>query len=467
MGNEKIRHQPWIHKDEPAEKNIVREMFFEAITIMIKRTMKLHDYQLNKEIYRQNEGGSIGMDLTGVVSDIYMLDWDEKLVQSIESEGIGVKLYKRYKDDVNIILEIQDTRIDGVTTADREMNTMEKVRILANEVDPALTVSVDYGSRYEEGRLPVIDLEIWIGKNVTGECKVLYSHYMKKVASRSTIHYRSSHCARMKKNVLINEIGRILDNCSEETLCDEAIKHTFYLVKRMQFSEYPIDLRREVVSMAMRKYGENRVATGKRKNKRLKGIQDEYQWYSENGKYNSVMFIEATPESEFKRRIQQVIRRLKMKIKVVERAGTTIKGLLQRSNPFGHWICDRDMCLICSQESEENCRTRGCVYEYTCEDCGRKYHGQTSRSIYERNKEHQESWIKKDDECPLQRHANMHHNGRHYVAELKVLAKCYGKPSRRMITESVLIDELQITKTMNAKSEWSYVKLSKMQVHGQ
>ena len=110
---------------------------------------------------------------------------------------------------------------------------------------------------------------------------------------------------------------------------------------------------------------------------------------------------------------------------------------------------------------------RGCVYEYTCEDCGRKYRGQTSRSIYERNKEHLESWIKKDDECPLQRYANVHHNGGHYVAELKVLAKCYGKPSRRMITESVLIDELQSAETMNAKSEWSYVKLCKMQVHGQ
>ena len=78
-----------------------------------------------------------------------------------------------------------------------------------------------------------------------------------------------------------------------------------------------------------------------------------------------------------------------------------------------------------------------------------------------------ESWVKSDDECPLQRHANLFHGGGHFVAELKVLSECYGKPSRRLITESVLIDELPETMTMNGKNEWSYVKLAKVQVHGQ
>ena len=50
---------------------------------------------------------------------------------------------------------------------------------------------------------------------------------------------------------------------------------------------------------------------------------------------------------------------------------------------------------------------------------------------------------------------------------MKVLSKCYGKPSRRLITESVLIDEIPDGMTMNAKSEWSYVKLAKVQVQGQ
>ena len=114
-----------------------------------------------------------------------------------------------------------------------------------------------------------------------------------------------------------------------------------------------------------------------------------------------------------------------------------------------------------------NCRTRGCVYQYSCDECGRKYRGQTSRSIYERNREHLEACEKEDDDCPLQRHANVYHNGGHFVAELKVLAECYGKPSRRLITEAVYIDELTNEMTMNNKNEWSYVKLAKVQMRGQ
>ena len=107
------------------------------------------------------------------------------------------------------------------------------------------------------------------------------------------------------------------------------------------------------------------------------------------------------------------------------------------------------------------------MYEYTCEECERQYRGQTGRSIYERDREHIESWEKGDDESPLQRHANIYHGGGNYVAELKVLAKCYGKPSKRLITEAVLIDELPDAMTMNGKGEWSYVKLAKVQMHGQ
>ena len=199
----------------------------------------------------------------------------------------------------------------------------------------------------------------------------------------------------------------------------------------------------------------------------LDTVIDKQQWYAKSGRYESVMFVEATPSSELMRRVQRVVRKLKLKIKVVERAGATIKGLLQRSNPYGVRDCQRDKCLICCQGCGTDCRTRGCVYEYTCEECRRKYRGQTSRSVYERNKEQLKQWEEGDDECPLQRHSNLYHNGGHFVAEVKVLAKCYGKPSRRLITEAVLIDKLPNTMTMNGKSEWSYVKLAKVQMRGQ
>ena len=196
------------------------------------------------------------------------------------------------------------------------------------------------------------------------------------------------------------------------------------------------------------------------------GVQSNQQWYMKDGRFESVMFVEATPRSELAKRVRSVVERLKLKIKIVEKAGITIKGLLQRSNPFGVNHCGREKCLICEGGSPLDCRARGCVYQYVCEECERKYRGQTGRTICERHTEHVEAWDEGDDKCPLQRHSNLYHGGEKFQCNLEILAKCYGRPSRRMITEAVLIGELPEEETMNNRSEWNYTNLNKMNLNG-
>ena len=41
--------------------------------------------------------------------------------------------------------------------------------------------------------------------------------------------------------------------------------------------------------------------------------------------------------------------------------------------------------------------------------------------------------------------------------------RCFGKPSRRLITEAVLIGELKDNEVMNSRREWSYACLNKVQ----
>ena len=38
------------------------------------------------------------------------------------------------------------------------------------------------------------------------------------------------------------------------------------------------------------------------------------------------------------------------------------------------------------------CRSRGCGYELVCKEDGKKYVGQTGRSVYERTKEEWRGW---------------------------------------------------------------------------
>ena len=62
---------------------------------MIEKTMSPHDYIFDEQIIRRKGGGSIGLDLTGVVADIYTNLLRERNI-----------LPKRYKDDINLVLKI-------------------------------------------------------------------------------------------------------------------------------------------------------------------------------------------------------------------------------------------------------------------------------------------------------------------------------------------------------------------------
>ena len=59
----------------------------------------------------------------------------------------------------------------------------------------------------------------------------------------------------------------------------------------------------------------------------------------------------------------------KVKIRVVERVGTTVKRVLQKSDPFNCRECGRDSCVICTDGSKLDCRIRGVVYDLWCKEC--------------------------------------------------------------------------------------------------
>ena len=82
--------------------------------------------------------------------------------------------------------------------------------------------------------------------------------------------------------------------------------------------------------------------------------------------------------------------------------------------------------------------------------------------MYQRTKEEVADWLKKDEESPLWKHAELYHGGNDFEIDIDIMKKCFGKPSRRRISEAVLINELPNEKTMNNKAEWSYIKLSKV-----
>ena len=127
----------------------------------------------------------------------------------------------------------------------------------------------------------------------------------------------------------------------------------------MQYSGYPQEHRYEVLLRTFKKQqqrsegdGAARVVTRRRKKGR--------DWY-DRSKFDGVMFVDVTPNGEFKHKVQDACKRTGVKVKVIERMNRTVKNQIQRNNPFGWEHCGRNDCPTCNRDIQINCRARGCV----------------------------------------------------------------------------------------------------------
>ena len=320
-----IRFKSWTYRKKPPNKEGVWKMFCLAIEILIKKTMELHDFVFDNTLMRQREGGSIGLSLTGDVAKIYMSNWDKIFKEKLRVLGIILLIHKRFVDDINILAE------DTMTINAPDKGVMTIIQSEANSIHPSIKTTIDFGSKYADGKLPMLDVKLWIGKNKNGEYKLFHEHYMKDVSSRSLIHAVSAHPEDMKKNILINEVHRILRNCSSELEWEDIVPHLNYFVKRMIFSGYDTCMRYKVMKKAIDLYkkkeriraenNSNRFIPSRevRKERFKKKREKKSSWSMKEGSHETIMFTEMTEDSELKNRIQIAAKRNKIKIKVQER----------------------------------------------------------------------------------------------------------------------------------------------------
>ena len=67
-----------------------------------------HGYQYKSKILKQEEGGAIGLELVGVLTNVYMCWWDKELILRTAADNLKLELYKRYVDDSNIFSMISE-----------------------------------------------------------------------------------------------------------------------------------------------------------------------------------------------------------------------------------------------------------------------------------------------------------------------------------------------------------------------
>ena len=176
------------------------------------------------------------------------------------------------------------------------------------------------------------------------------------------------------------------------------------------------------------------------------------------------MWSEGSPKRrELAKRIRESLRRMEptlgFKVKVVERTGRSLGSNFPLNNLWAGVKCGREDCVTCEQGGEEDlpqCTQTNLVYENICVGCNpgatkkgeqedirsdipTVYIGETSRSIYERSKEHWEGVRKMCSKNHMVKHQMLEHNGE-LEPDFTMKVKGYFKTAlARQVAEAVWI----------------------------
>ena len=221
---------------------------------MIVAVMKHHVYQFYGNTRKQEDGGPIGLELSGSIARVFMLRWDRQFLHLARENGLKLHLYFRYIDDQNQVTEAlpPGTRWGGEKRsvmpeeieADKEIPadkmTMRELRKMGNSISPMIHLEEDTSSHHDNKKLPILDLNVWTERkddeNDTTSENVRYQFYRKPMANALLIMARSAMPEKIKRTALTQQALRIMKNTSPELAEEEKTQLLSEFSNRMRAS---------------------------------------------------------------------------------------------------------------------------------------------------------------------------------------------------------------------------------------
>ena len=490
---ESDRYRPWVFPDTTEMNDeSKRRLLTEALRIVLLTVLRTHVYEFAGTLKLQKTGGPIGMELTGVIAQVFMVWWDRELRQRLDEVNLLPKMHQRYVDDTNlaametevgarydgeqlVVNETTAAEDDGVPPDERTMRVIQQV---ASHIHPSIRSTIDCPSRHADGKMPSLDVKMWI-EEIDQQRKIVYEHYEKVMTTKAVIHAKSALPMQTKRTVMTQEVLRILLHCSKHVQWERICSHINKFTKKLQFSGYSQPFRCTIVDSALNalKLIKEKEALGIRpihRPKEWRRVEREEEksrkkksWYKSGG-FDSVLFVPATPESKLKNMYQREIGKSGFRVKVVEKVSTSLKSCLQKSSPFKPGRCEREDCFICTSGGTGNCNTEGITYEIEClGDCEEKnlYKGETADNGYNRGKKHRNDLQRRDiKNSPLWRHCRDIHNSRAQEFKMSVTGTFRNDAMLRQITEAVQIENVNPEKLMNTRAEWNMTRVPRVTI---
>ena len=323
---------------------------------------------------------------------------DEKITERLTQAGIATLINKTYVDDKNMVATLVpaglryidgearmiDECVEGDRSLPEDQVTAEFVRSIASSIYTGLVFTADCPSTNADNKLPVLDLKLWLESGVEGETIVRHQFYEKEMTSQLVIHKNSALGWSVKRATLVNEVKRRLYNTDSITPWSEKANMVSKLSVKMLKSGYNSSEIFTVVQGGVRMFEKLRDKSerGECPLYRTKEHQANIRWRRKLGKRRnwsgskSVLFVPASSKT-IKETARVAVAKSKENIRVVENGGTSLKRILQRSNPYKpHECIDPGSCGVCCVKEggqkgcvKNSCMTNNVGYVSTCVTC--------------------------------------------------------------------------------------------------
>ena len=127
---------------------------------------------------------------------------------------------------------------------------MKVLNKIADSIDDMLKFTIDFPSKYEDKRMPVLDLKVWLENDNT----VNYIFYEKPMKSNFVIDKLSALPYSMKMKSLTQEVFRRLHNTNEKILEENKSEILSKFTQKLKNSGYNEKERLNIVKGGMKTY---------------------------------------------------------------------------------------------------------------------------------------------------------------------------------------------------------------------
>ena len=254
----------------------VRRLVAKVVEIGVLSVIRNHMYSWKGQDWMQTVGVPTGLRLSGIIGRISMDVWTLEMRRLMEDNRIKAYLFEKYVDDSEIIMENlpPGSRWDGqkitATTNDAEQDakdgktsdqvSMDAWGAMASSVIPGLVFTVDHAANHANGRVPVLDFELWCEEKEDESnpgCKkktVKYSFYEKEVTNPKVMDRDSAFPHRMMLATMSQEGVRRLANMSRDLSNKDKCDVLSAYMQKLKRSGYSEALRREILNAAVKTY---------------------------------------------------------------------------------------------------------------------------------------------------------------------------------------------------------------------